>query len=78
MENDFGQIINYISGGKGGIGREGFFVTRACACARVQCLVYFSSYVSKIIFTRSEDFSRVSFVFASCPIYGEEVHERVT
>lgn len=60
MENDFGQIINYISGGKGGIGREGFFVTRACACARVQCLVYFSSYVSKIIFTRSEDFSRVS------------------
>lgn len=27
---------------------------------RVQCLVYFSSYVSKIIFTRSEDFSRVS------------------
>lgn len=33
MENDFGQIINYISGGKGGIGREGFFVTRACAFA---------------------------------------------
>lgn len=55
MENDFGQIINYIS--EGGIG-EGFFVTYAHACVRayvcvcVQCLVYFSPCISKIIFTR--------------------------
>lgn len=51
MENDFGQIINYIS--EGGIG-EGFFVTyvRVCMCVCVQCLVYFSSRISKIIFTR--------------------------
>lgn len=34
MENDFGQIINYIS--EGGIG-EGFFVTyvRVCVCVCV-------------------------------------------
>lgn len=51
MENDFGQIINYIS--EGGIG-EGFFVTYVlvCVCVCVQCLVYFSSRISKIIFTR--------------------------
>lgn len=53
MENDFGQIINYIS--EGGIG-EGFFVTYVlvCVCVYVcvQCLVYFSSRISKIIFTR--------------------------
>lgn len=49
MENDFGQIINYIS--EGGIG-EGFFVTYVLVCVCVQCLVYFSSRISKIIFTR--------------------------
>lgn len=52
MENDFGQIINYIS--EGGIG-EGFFVTYAHACVRAYvcvCLVYFSPCISKIIFTR--------------------------
>lgn len=36
MENDFGQIINYIS--EGGIG-EGFFVTYAHACVRAYVCV---------------------------------------
>lgn len=47
MENDFGQIINYIS--EGGIG-EGFFVTYVrvyvCVC------VYNVSFISRRVFLK--------------------------
>lgn len=51
MENDFGQIINYIS--EGGIG-EGFFVTyaHACVCAYVCVCVYNVSFISRRVFLK--------------------------
>lgn len=45
MENDFGQIINYIS--EGGIG-EGFFVTYVLVCV----CVYNVSFISRRVFLK--------------------------
>lgn len=46
MENDFGQIINYIS--EGGIG-EGFFVTYVLVCV---CVCVYVSFISRRVFLK--------------------------
>lgn len=49
MENDFGQIINYIS--EGGIG-EGFFVTYVHVYVCVCVCVYNVSFISRRVFLK--------------------------